>query len=149
MIPIYFHEINIRSGLLNKRAFKIFLDGLFSKEKKKLTRVDIIFCSNRYLRTMNKKYLGHDYNTDTISFLLSDTEQPIQGELYISIDQVSLNAKLLDIPFQIELSRVLIHSCLHLCGYLDKPEKASKKMTQVQELYLKGWLVSRETRRKK
>ena len=34
--------------------------------------INIIFCSDAYLRKMNKRYLQHDYNTDIITFETGD-----------------------------------------------------------------------------
>jgi rRNA maturation RNase YbeY len=118
---------------------------IFKKEKKKINRVDVIFCTDKYLLSLNKSFLNHHYNTDTLSFLLSDVEQPITGELYLSIESIRANAKDLKITYQNELLRVLIHSCLHLCGYEDTPKTSAAYMETKQEKYLKQWIVSRET----
>ena len=124
---------------------KKFLLALFEKERKRVNRVDIIFCTDKYLLSLNKSFLNHHYKTDTLSFLLSEPEQPIVGELYLSIDRIKVNAKELNIFYQNELLRVIIHSCLHLCGYEDTPKTSAIKMEATQENYLKRWIVSRET----
>jgi len=102
-------------------------------------RVDIIFCTDNYLLSLNKEFLKHNYFTDTMSFLLSNLNDPIIGELYLSIDRIRANAKDLKIFYQNELLRVIIHSCLHLCGYLDSPKSRAIKMESIQEEYLKEW----------
>ena len=117
----------------------------YKKEKKSVERVDVIFCNDEFLLSLNKRFLDHHYNTDTLSFLLSVIKQPISGELYLSIDRIRDNAKSLNIPYQTELLRVIIHSCLHLCGYDDKSRSARIKMEKLQESYLTLWFVSRET----
>lgn len=146
MGDISFHEINIRSGLHKKKDLKEFLIFLFKKEKKRVARIDIIFCDDPYLYSLNKEFLKHDYYTDTMSFLLSRPKDSITGELYLSIDRIRANAEELKIPYQDEIVRVIIHSCLHLCGYKDHSKKVAGKMTPLQESYLKKWLVSRETK---
>ena len=142
---IYFHELNIKSSLLHRSDLKTFLLAVFKKEKKRVERVDIIFCRDEYLLSLNKSFLNHNYNTDTLSFLLSEARQSINGELYLSIDRIRINAKDLNIPYQNELHRVIIHSCLHLCGYEDRPKTSALKMEERQEKYLNQWIVSRET----
>lgn len=139
MYRIHFHEIDIKSGLSDRKRFKLFLESLFTKENKKINQVDIIFCNDGYLRNLNKKFLGHDYNTDTLTFLLSGKSEPITGELYISIDTILSNSKRFNQSKQMELKRVIIHGCLHLCGYSDKPMKASEEMQSKQESYLLQW----------
>ncbi len=145
MDKIYFHELNIKSSLLHRNDLKKFLLVAFKKERKQVERVDIIFCTDKYLFSLNKSFLNHAYNTDTLSFLLSDNRRPIIGELYLSIERIKDNAKDRDILYQNELLRVIIHSCLHLCGYEDGPRSSAIKMETRQEGYLEQWIVSRET----
>jgi len=118
---------------------------IFKKEKKLLYRLDIVFCTDEFLIGLNKDFLNHDYYTDTLTFLLSLPKDPILGESYISIDRIKENAKKFKVVYYIELLRVIIHSCLHLCGYLDKIPQQRRIMLEKQERYLQEWIVSRET----
>ena len=142
---IFFHEIQVRSSLLHRKHLKKFLLSIFKNEGIPIKRVDIIFCNDKYLLTLNVNFLNHDYYTDTLSFLLSDSKQSVVGEVYISIDRIRSNAKNYKISYQTELNRVIIHGCLHLCGYLDKPKKAGIEMENIQEKYVSLLNVSRET----
>lgn len=92
---------------------------------------------------LNKKFLDHQYYTDTLSFTLQKT--PLVAEIYISIDRVRENSTQMNISYQTELLRVIIHSCLHLCGYKDSSPTLKYRMTKLQEKYLNQLLVSRET----
>ncbi len=145
MRKIYFHEINVKSSLLFKRELIKHLHLVFEKEKVNINRVDIIFCSDDYLFTLNSNFLNHDYYTDTLSFILSDAGKPVKGEVYISVNRVIDNAKNFQTAYQTELVRLIIHSCLHLCGYLDKPKSAATRMGIQQEKYLAAFLVPRGT----
>ena len=111
----------------------------------RLDRVDFVFCPDKYLRNLNRTFLNHNYNTDTITFILSESTEPLIGEAYISVDRVKANAKSLKEDYQNEIIRVIIHSSLHLCGFDDKTKKEYLEMTRLQEKYLHEWLVSRET----
>lgn len=145
MSKIYFHELDVTSSLKHRRKLKLFLTSLFQNEKTAFTRVDIIFCSDPYLLSLNKGFLDHHYFTDTLSFVLSAAGEPVAGEVYLSIDSIKGNASRFRVTYQEELVRVIIHSCLHLCGYLDKPASNHAKMVIRQEAYLQQWNVSRET----
>jgi probable rRNA maturation factor len=125
---------------------KDFFFFLFASEKKLVEKVDIIFCSAQHLLKLNKKHLNHNYHTDTLTFLLSNKGEAIVGEVYLSISQIRKNAKVYQSSYQKELLRVMIHGCLHLCGYKDKPESGARKMERKQEKYLLRWYVSRETK---
>lgn len=105
-------------------------------ESKNILSLNIIFCDDEYLLSMNQDYLNHDYYTDIITFDYSAEE--IEGELYISIDRVKENATALEVSFKHELHRVIIHGVLHLCGYGDKSEEEEKIMRSKEDFYLKS-----------
>ena len=142
---LFFHEQDIKSGLRHRRALKEFLSKLFKKENTPVNSVNIVFCTDPFIKRMNKRFLHHNYFTDTLSFLLSPKGAPVTGEIYISIDTVRTNAIKFGVSYSQELYRVIIHSCLHLCGYEDKPTSNATQMIKRQESYLKQWLVSRGT----
>lgn len=85
---------------------------------KKIGMINIVFCSNEYLLDYNRRFLNHDYYTDIITFPFE--ESPISGELYISVDQVKIQANELGESFDKEILRVIIHGILHLLGLNDK-----------------------------
>jgi probable rRNA maturation factor len=122
--------------LKDRTRLKKFLLTLFKKEKEKLAELQYIFCSDEYLLAINKQYLGHDYYTDIITFDLSAKDQPINAEIYISVDRVRENADEFGGSFKKELHRVIFHGALHLCGFKDKTPKESKKMREMEEMYL-------------
>ncbi len=141
---IKFHEFEVRSNLLEKQKLKCFIREIFVKEKIPFEKTDIIFCSDKYLIGLNIKHLKHSFFTDTMTFHYQEKNKPVIGEVYISVDRVKENAKALNIPYQIELQRIVFHGILHLCGYSDKG-KASDLMINKQEFYLSQFNVSRET----
>ena len=73
------------------------------------------FCDDSYILETNRKFLGHDYFTDIITFDYSRRGK-IAGDMVISLDTVASNAEGLGV----ELRRVIIHGVLHLCGIDDK-----------------------------
>lgn len=102
-----------------------------------LHQIDFIFCSDEYLLEINRNHLGHDDYTDIITFPLED--DPIIGEIYISIDRVKENAITFQTGFENELKRVIIHGVLHLCGYDDHAKADIKEIRQKEEMYLSKW----------
>jgi rRNA maturation RNase YbeY len=126
--------------LEKRRALKKFLTSIFKKEQKNLGWVNFIFCSDDYLRSINKRYLRHNYYTDIVTFGLSGKTEPLRGEIYISVDRVKENATLFGISLKKELHRVIIHGVLHLCGYRDKTRGQKKQMTALEDYYLASYL---------
>ncbi len=119
--------------LRDRSRLKSFLPSIFKKEKKRLAELQYIFCSDDYLLSINKQYLDHDYYTDIITFDLSEPGQPINAEIYISVDRVRDNARSFGTSFKKELHRVIFHGTLHLCGYRDKTERQERLMRKMED----------------
>ncbi|HKZ66623.1 MAG TPA: rRNA maturation RNase YbeY [Chitinophagaceae bacterium] len=127
-------------SLRQRSKLKNYIESIFKKEGKEIQTLNYIFCTDNQLLEINRQYLNHDYYTDIISFGLSPKESPINGEIYISIDRVKDNARLLNEPFYLELHRVIFHGALHLCGYRDKRKKEILEMRKMETKYLEGYL---------
>ena len=67
----------------------------------------------------NRRFLGHDYFTDVITFD-DDEGETINGDIIISLDTVKSNSEELGVSYEEEFDRVVIHGILHLCGINDK-----------------------------
>jgi probable rRNA maturation factor len=131
------------STLKNRKQLKTFLIAIAVAYKRPILSLNIIFCDDDYLLSINKGFLAHDYYTDIITFDLSaSTNDAIQGELYISTDRVRDNAQTHNQRFITELHRVIFHGLLHLLGYKDKSEKDSLKMKEMEDILLSQYFVS-------
>lgn len=136
-MPAKFHEQEVNARLKDKRKLSAFLDGLVSKHKKvKTISLTYIFCTDDYLLHMNKQFLNHDTLTDIITFDLSEGDDEVASEIYISTDRVHENAEKFKTSYKLELHRVIFHGALHLCGYKDKKEADRKEMRRQEDLCL-------------
>lgn len=109
---------------------------MVKSEGKKINHINFIFTSDRYLLELNKRYLKHNSYTDIITFDLSEKDQLKNAEIYISVDRVKENSRLMNISFKSEIHRVIFHGVLHLCGYKDKSKKDTKKIRNREDFYL-------------
>ncbi len=119
-----------------KRVIKAFIELIFKKEKIALQQISYVFCSDEFLLKMNNDFLQHDYYTDIITFGLSEKNNPVEAEIYISIDRVKDNAKQLGVLYKTEMLRVLFHGALHLCGFKDKTKSEILNMRAKEERFL-------------
>jgi probable rRNA maturation factor len=100
--------------------------------------VSLVFVSDDYLSDLKKKYFKKDHYTDVIAFRLNEYEEPfVEGEVYISLQRAKENAQSLDEPFSREVSRLIIHGCLHLIGLKDKTDIEKENMTNNEDAILK------------
>ena len=98
-------------------------------------KIDFILKDREFLNSLKKKYFKMDVYTDVMAFNLGDNKN-IDGEVYISIEDVLENSKLYSNTFNEEFSRIVIHGLLHLLGYDDKTKKEKDNMTLLEEKYL-------------
>tara|TARA_B100000674_G_scaffold457044_1_gene432190 strand:+ start:508 stop:951 length:444 start_codon:yes stop_codon:yes gene_type:complete len=96
-----------------------------------------IFASDKLLSGLKRKFFNKDHLTDIIAFRLNNySEKFIEGEIYISLQRVKENSSQFNQPYQKEISRLVIHGCLHLMGYDDKTSYGKKNMTMLENKYL-------------
>ncbi|MCX6351456.1 MAG: rRNA maturation RNase YbeY [Bacteroidetes bacterium] len=123
---------------------KPIIKEIFADHKLILKSLNIIFITNAEILEINKNHLNHDYYTDIITFDLGNEPKKKEGEIYISWEMAKENSVKYKVDYYDELSRLIIHGCLHLSGHKDKNPEEKKEMTAKENYYLKN-LVSRET----
>ncbi|MEO1994765.1 MAG: rRNA maturation RNase YbeY [Planctomycetaceae bacterium] len=107
------------------------------------------------MRELNRAYLDHDYDTDVLSFDLSDavsahigenasqqTGRSIEGEIVISSEMAAQVAAGFDWSPQDEVVLYLVHGLLHLVGYDDSTVEQKAVMRTRERELLKGWNLS-------
>ena len=101
--------------------------------------ISIVLCSDDALLEMNRRFLDHHDLTDVITFPMSDQDDVLEGEIYISVDRVRDNATSLGESPDRELLRVIVHGLLHLCGYGDATHEDKLRMRSREEAHLAQW----------
>ena len=97
--------------------------------------LNIIFTDDLTLQKMHQRYLNDPEKTDVITFDLGD-ENGIEGEIYISFDRASQQAKEYGVTLEEEVLRLIVHGLLHLKGYDDLEEEARKIMKAQENLFV-------------
>ena len=140
MQKVNFQKADSALTIAGKSELKAFIETLFKKEKTPLAAINYIFCSDKYLLSINQQFLNHDYYTDIITFGLHDKGTPVVAEVYISTDRVKENAVTHGVTYTNEMLRVLFHGALHLCGYKDKSKADILTMRAKEDAYLKRYI---------
>ena len=123
------------------------VNSIASGEKTRVKLITIIVSDDEMLNNLKVKFFGEDYLTDTISFNYNSDNEPIEGEIYLSIDRIKENAQKFKITFNKELANIIIHSLLHLMGYNDEKPNDRKQMMALQNFYLQQQDLTRLTRK--
>lgn len=116
---ISFDTKDVEMPELDFSRINIWLGELASSFNKRIGNLNYLFCNDKEILRVNKKFLNHDYFTDIITFDYSVRDK-VAGDIFISLDTVNSNARDMNINYSDELLRVIAHGLLHLCGIDDK-----------------------------
>ena len=134
-MPVFFHNEDVDFPFHQKNKKKRWLKDVIEHLDFKLGNISVIFCSDDYLLSLNKKHLNHNYYTDVITFNYCSNET-ISGDIFVSVDRVRAFSIDTNTPFLSEINRVIVHGVLHLCGFDDKKPDEILKMRKLEDLYL-------------
>ena len=107
---------------------------VFSGEKHTLASLGIVFGNHETVLALNNTWLGHDWHTDVISFLLE--EDPVEGEIYIDVETAQEQHEEFGVTIHQELERYAVHGMLHLCGHDDATTEQRDAMRSLEDRYL-------------
>lgn len=118
-------------------SLKNMVNEFFNIYKVKDCELQFIFGGDDLLSSLKKEFFNKYQLTDVIAFRLNAYKAKIvEGEIYISLPRAKENAKLYGEPYEKEVSRLIIHGCLHLLGFNDKSKIEKKKMTKMEDDFL-------------
>ena len=130
---IDFQHIKTKNPLISNPTD--WLKKIILSEGKQPGNIVYVFCLDEYLIKNNLQFLNHNDLTDVITFDYCK-EKVVSGDILISTERVSENAKLFEVDFLTELHRVMVHGLLHLLGYKDKTKEDAKLMRSKENYYL-------------
>lgn len=134
---VTFHNEGSLYRLPRKRAVAGWIEDCIRREGYRCGEITFIFCSGEIHLDINRRYLGHDFRTDVITFDYSDLGAgSVAGDIFVDPVTVRDNARLYGARAREEMLRVLIHGVLHLCGYKDKTGAESSLMRAKEDEYL-------------
>ena len=119
-----------------KKEAECFIRKVLNTLGLKNWELSVLFCSNRYVKTLNARYRNKDEATDVLSFPLGETTpggQYLAGDIVVSLDAVEENARFFNVSAEEELRRLLVHGILHLAGYDHATNKPGEPMLKTQE----------------
>ncbi|MFT6872100.1 MAG: putative rRNA maturation factor [Roseivirga sp.] len=142
MSDINFFQEEVSFQLSHQDILKGWISTIIQNAKQSFDTINFIYCSDNYLLEINKEYLDHDYYTDIITFdNKEDDGSALDADIFISIDRVKENATQLNLPYEQELYRVMVHGILHLLGHKDKTEEQKNEMRESEEASLSLLLI--------
>ena len=107
----------------------------------------ILFVGDRRMRGLNRRYRGKDRTTDVLAFAMRESLTPhpvpftpvMLGDVVIAVPTATRQAKQGRRSLDEELTVLLVHGILHLCGYdHERNEKEARRMHRRERMILRS-----------
>ena len=110
--------------------------------------VSVLFCADRRMRALNRRYRGRDRSTDVLAFPVP-VDGPggaggFLGDIVISVPYAEREARRRGEPGAREIDRLLVHGLLHLGGYDHETDDGEMDALEAR-VRLRLGLADRET----
>jgi probable rRNA maturation factor len=128
-LTIVSKDVPVTPQLVKKTALYVCM-----AESVKDAELSFVIINDSRIRTINRKFLGHDYVTDVITFPLEAGK--VSAEIYINGRQAKRQAKEHYVSMRNEMIRLVVHGTLHAIGYDDTKAASKKRMDSIQERYV-------------
>ena len=115
---------------LNLKAITRFIKNVLKNCGVAAGEISFLFCNDRFILKVNKKFFHRPLPTDVIAFPL---DKDNLGEVVVSVERAVKVCKKYNNSWQEEFSLYVIHGILHLLGYEDTSPAKKKKMFKKQE----------------
>lgn len=129
------------------------IDRVLREEGFSFGEISVALVNDAAIHKINRDFLGHDYPTDVVSFVLSSDstdlilerevdEKSLEGELVISTETAVREAVAHCWSADDELLLYVVHGVLHLCGYDDLTDDARPIMRRRELQVLAQWQLT-------
>ncbi len=124
-------------------AIRRLVGGVLRMQEHPGLRVQLVLADDVLLRELNTRYRRHARATDVLSFEPMEPEGPgdgSQGEIYVSMDRVRVQAPRYRHSEQAELARLLVHGTLHVLGHDHMKVAERARMRSLERTCLRSLL---------
>ncbi len=140
-------KVNFINQYDNKRSYKRAIKKIYKKAYEDLKLIEpviisVVLVDNETIHELNKNFRNIDKPTDVLSFENQEDLDEI-GDVIISLDMVSKQAKELDHSFEYELVYLAVHGFLHCLGYDHIEDDDAKEMDHFQKLIMSNTKYTR------
>ena len=102
----------------------------------------ILFVGDQRMRGLNRRYRGKDRTTDVLAFAMREAfhaSAGLLGDVVIAVPTAVRQAKEGQRSLEEELTVLLVHGVLHLCGYdHERSEKEARRMHRRERMILRS-----------
>jgi len=135
----------VRSQLRRTRFDQLCLarlaQAVLSSVGEKKADIGILLVGDRSMRRLNRDYRKKNRTTDVLAFPMREGPGPssaLMGDVVISVPTAAQQARQLGRSLDEELTILLVHGILHLCGYdHERSNREARRMQQRERWVLR------------
>ena len=127
------------SRRLDEARVRAVVDAVCDGEGVTVASLNVVLGDHRLVHDLNREWLGHDYETDVVSFVLDEEAQArgmLDGEVYVDLDTAAERAPEFGVTPEHEALRYVAHGVLHLAGHDDATDAQRDAMRALEDRYL-------------
>ena len=127
------------SRQLSEPKVRAVVAAVCAGEGVRLQSLGVVLAERGLVHKLNRAWLGHDWETDVVSFALDEDAQArgeIDGEVYVDLDTAAERAPEFGATAEREALRYVAHGVLHLAGHDDATAAERAAMRALEDRYL-------------
>ena len=145
-MPIHVQSY-VRRETFNQACLDQLARAILSNVGAASGELGILLVGDRRMRGLNRRYRGKDRTTDVLAFSMREylTPHPLPftpvmlGDVVIAVPTATRHAKQGQRSLNEELTVLLVHGILHLCGYdHERNEKEARRMHRRERMILQS-----------
>ena len=121
---------------LDGETVRAVVQAVCAGEGVEIASVGIVLGDHALVHDLNREWLGHDYETDVVSFVLDEDAQArgvLDGEVYVDLDTAAERAPEFGVTPEHEALRYVAHGVLHLAGHDDATDAQRAAMRTLED----------------
>jgi rRNA maturation RNase YbeY len=124
-------ETTIDFQIQNANIIQYLVDFVLAEQGcRDNAEITVVFMDHSDTVEMNRQFFSKNSTTDVISFNLEEQGDPIEGEIYVNVEQAREQAQHFGVTVETEIYRLIAHGLYHLVGYSDDSDSQRQEMTQ-------------------
>ncbi len=112
------------------------VEAVCAMEGVRIASLSVVLGDHALVHGVNRDWLGHDYETDVVSFGLDDdarAQGALDGEVYVDLDTAAERAPEFGASFEAEALRYVAHGVLHIAGHDDATDDQRAAMRALED----------------
>ena len=140
-MPVHM-QIQVRRVRFDQARLDRQARAILSAVGESSAELGILFVGDQRMKSLNRRYRGKDRTTDVLAFAMREAPHAsagLLGDVVIAVPTAVRQAKEGQRSLDEELTVLLVHGVLHLCGYdHERSEKEARRMQRRERMILRS-----------